>query len=116
MVLLLHDVLIMFQFRVNKQCCNLIFPDCLVFEIGSDLSRNRINSTQLEVSEKNVWMLIFAWEILGTQKKIPSCSKFFRYDAYSMALRGLYDVAFLTESGNIPSPSYCLRLLRIAFV
>ena len=47
MVLLLQDEFIMFQLHVKKQCCSLLLPDCIVFEIRHDFCQNRINSTQL---------------------------------------------------------------------
>ena len=40
-------------------------------------------------------MSTFPWDILETQKMqfwLISCLIFVRYDAYAMALRGLYDV------------------------
>ena len=49
MVLLLQDDFIMFQLRVKKQCCSLLIPVCLVFEIHHDFCQNRGNSTELKI-------------------------------------------------------------------
>ena len=49
MVLLLQDEFIMFQLRVKKQCCSLLHPVRLVFEIHHDFRQNRINSTELQI-------------------------------------------------------------------
>ena len=37
-----------FQLRVKKQCCSLLLPVCLVFEIHHDFYQNRINSTEFK--------------------------------------------------------------------
>ena len=72
MVLLLQDDFIMFQLRVKKQCCSLLLPVCLVFEI-----QNRINSTELYkifcekgrvCVDTDFCMSPLPWDILETQK------------------------------------------------
>ena len=61
MVLLLHDVfIIMFHLRTKKQCCSLLLPGYLVFEIRHDFVRIESTVLNLRFSEKKaVWMLIF---------------------------------------------------------
>ena len=65
----------MFQLRVKKQCCSLLLPVCLVFEIHHAFCQNRINSTELRFSEKKAecvdadfCMSKLPWDILETQK------------------------------------------------
>ena len=79
----------------------------------------RIEST-LRFSEKKAacvdadfCMSTLPWDILETQKMqfwLIACFHrviFVRNDAYTLALRGLYDV-------SIASPSYCLRVAKLS--
>ena len=82
--MLLQDDIIMFQLRVKKQCCSLLLPVCLVFEIHHDFCQNRINSTELKIFlekgrvcvDPDFCMSKLPWDILETQKmqfKLISC-------------------------------------------
>ena len=103
MVLLLQDEFIMFQLRVKKQCCSLLLPVCLVFEIHHVFCLNRINSTELKIIREKGRVCVYFLYVHVTLGYIGNAANALlvnivfpsgchRVLIFVRALRGLYDV------------------------